>query len=535
MLDILITAILAAGSSGGVAWLLLRGKSDAAYQQGRVEVQLELAQLQGQWHSLNQQWLALQQREQHAQDTLQNLHNQYTESQQKLASLASHLQRIPELETRLQTREAQLQSQQQLAAEQGARLAASEEQGRQMERLLQERGQLQAQLAAMQQESAQLQVDKQQLQTLLEQERLQTTEKLAMLANARESLGQQFKVLANDILEEKSRRFTEQNRQNLDQLLAPVGERLQAFGKLVQDTYDKDSKERLTLEHELRKLQQLNTQLNQDAIALTNALTGSNNKAQGNWGEMVLEKVLESSGLTRNREYRVQVSDRVEQEDGSQRRYQPDVVIDLPEGKQLVIDSKVSLNAYVRYTASEDRTTQETELKAHIAALRQHIRTLSDKRYQDLYKLNTLDFVFMFIPVEPAYLLAVQQDMSLFNEAFERRIMIVGPSTLLATLRTVASIWRYEYQNQNAQEIARQGGAMYDKLASLAESLEKVGRQIGQLQDSHQQAMRQLSSGSGNLIGRAEKLRKLGAKSNKSLPGHLLTDTPAENEEETAE
>jgi DNA recombination protein RmuC len=303
----------------------------------------------------------------------------------------------------------------------------------------------------------------------------------------------------------------------------------------VQDTYDKDSKERLTLEHELRKLQQLNTQLNQDAIALTNALTGSNNKAQGNWGEMVLEKVLESSGLTRNREYRVQVSDRVEQEDGSQRRYQPDVVIDLPEGKQLVIDSKVSLNAYVRYTASEDRTTQEAELKAHIAALRQHIRTLSDKRYQDLYKLNTLDFVFMFIPVEPAYLLAVQQDMSLFNEAFERRIMIVGPSTLLATLRTVASIWRYEYQNQNAQEIARQGGAMYDKLASLAESLEKVGRQIGQLQDSHQQAMRQLSSGSGNLLGRAEKLRKLGAKSSKSLPGHLLVDTLAENEAENAE
>ena len=207
----------------------------------------------------------------------------------------------------------------------------------------------------------------------------------------------------------------------------------------------------------------------------------------------------------------------------------------MPEGKQLVIDSKVSLNAYVRYTASEDRATQEAELKAHIAALRQHIRTLSDKRYQDLYKLNTLDFVFMFIPVEPAYLLAVQQDMSLFNEAFERRIMIVGPSTLLATLRTVASIWRYEYQNQNAQEIARQGGAMYDKLASLAESLEKVGRQIGQLQDSHQQAMRQLSNGSGNLIGRAEKLRKLGAKSNKSLPSHLLKDASAEDEEESAE
>lgn len=522
MLDIVISAFLAAGASGGAVWLWLKPQRDAAYMQGRAEVELELAQLQGQWQHAREQWQQLQQREADTRLALDDTHQQLAESQQKLASLASHLQRVPDLEQRLRDKDQQLAALQQQLAGQGARLAASEEQGRQLERILQERGQLQVRLADLQQEYTQLQLDRQQLQTLLEQERQQAADKLALLGEARESLSQQFKLLASDILEEKSQRFTEQNRQHLGQLLGPMHERLQAFGKLVQDTYDKDSKERLSLEHELRRLQQLNTQLNQDAVALTNALTGGNNKTQGNWGEMVLEKVLESSGLMRDREYRVQVSDHVEQHDGSQRRYQPDVVIDLPENKQLVIDAKVSLNAYVRYTASSDPAQQDAELKAHIASLRQHIRTLADKRYQDLYKLNTLDFVFMFIPVEPAYLLAVQHDMSLFSEAFERRIMIVGPSTLLATLRTVASIWRYEYQNRNAQEIARQGGAMYDKLASLAESLDKMGRQISLLQDSHQQTLRQLSSGSGNLMGRAERLRKLGAKTSKQLPAHLL-------------
>lgn len=350
-----------------------------------------------------------------------------------------------------------------------------------------------------------------------------------MLAEAREALSNQFKALAADILEEKSKRFTEQNQQNLGALLNPLHDRIQQFGKLVQDTYDKDSKERLTLEQELRRLQELNTRLNQDAVALTNALTGSNNKAQGNWGEMVLEKVLETSGLTRDREYRVQVSDTLETEDGA-RRYQPDVVIDLPEGKHLVVDSKVSLNAYVRYAASTDEAEREAELKAHAAALRQHIRSLSEKRYQDLYKLNTVDFVFMFVPVEPAYLLAVQHDMSLFSEAFERRIMIVGPSTLLATLRTVASIWRYEYQNQNAQEIARQSGAMYDKLAGFVDNMEKLGKQLDASRDTFNNAMKQLSSGSGNLLTRAEKLRAMGIRNNKQLPRHLLDDAAADDE-----
>ncbi|WP_293762568.1 DNA recombination protein RmuC [uncultured Aquitalea sp.] len=435
-------------------------------------------------------------------------------------------QRESRLEEELRQQRQQLAEAQQQTA---AHWAARQEQGKQVEEWRQQLAQQQQRQQQLTDELTRLTGREQELQTLLAQERLQTQEKLAMLAEAREALSNQFKALAADILEEKSKRFTEQNQQNLGALLNPLHDRIQQFGKLVQDTYDKDSKERLTLEQELRRLQELNTRLNQDAVALTNALTGSNNKAQGNWGEMVLEKVLETSGLTRDREYRVQVSDTLETEDGA-RRYQPDVVIDLPEGKHLVVDSKVSLNAYVRYAASTDEAEREAELKAHAAALRQHIRSLSEKRYQDLYKLNTVDFVFMFVPVEPAYLLAVQHDMSLFSEAFERRIMIVGPSTLLATLRTVASIWRYEYQNQNAQEIARQSGAMYDKLAGFVDNMEKLGKQLDASRDTFNNAMKQLSSGSGNLLTRAEKLRAMGIRNNKQLPRHLLDDAAADDE-----
>jgi DNA recombination protein RmuC len=370
------------------------------------------------------------------------------------------------------------------------------------------------------------------LNATLRQERAQAAEKLAMLTEAREALSLQFKTLANDILEEKSQRFTTQNKENLDTLLAPLAERIQVFSKQVQDTYDKDSKERLTLEVELRRLQELNTRLNQDAEALTRALTGAHNKTQGNWGEMVLERVLESSGLQKGREYRVQVSDVLHDEEGTH-RYQPDVIIDLPEGKQLVVDSKVSLNAYTRYIKAVDEAERELELKAHCQALRNHIRSLSEKRYQDLYRLNTLDFVFMFVPVEPAYLLAVQHDMALFNEAFEKRIMVVGPSTLLATLRTVSSIWRHEYQNRNAQEIARQSGAMYDKFAGFVDTLDRLGKQLDGAHDSWQDAMKKLRDGRGNLMSSAERLRRLGIKSNKRIAPHLLGDDEEEGDAAT--
>ncbi|WP_233160554.1 DNA recombination protein RmuC [Aquitalea sp. ASV11] len=462
-----------------------------------------------------QQWLqqeaGMQARQEALQESLQQLGRQFDAQSRELNDL------------RAQLAEAQQQT--------AVHWASKQEQARQLEQTRNDWQRQGQQLQQQAQELVRLSNREQELQTMLQMERQQAAEKLALLTEAKETLSNQFKALANDILEEKSKRFAEQNQQSLGAMLVPLHERIQGFGKLVQDTYDKDSKERLSLEQELRRLQEMNTRLNQDAIALTQALTGSNNKAQGNWGEMVLEKVLETSGLSRDREYRVQVSDVLETEDGL-KRYQPDVVIDLPEGKQLVVDSKVSLNAYVRYVAASDEDTREQAIKAHVAAIRQHIRSLSEKRYQDLYRLNTVDFIFMFIPVEPAYLLAVQHDMSLFNEAFERRIMIVGPSTLLATLRTVASIWRYEYQNQNAQEIARQSGAMYDKFAGFVGNMEKLGKQLDSTREVFGDAMRQLSSGRGNLLSSAERLRKMGIKHNKQLPGHLLSDTAEEGGDE---
>lgn len=466
----------------------------------------------------------------HAIQTQQWL-QQEASLQARLDALQENLQSTRQRENELQQDNLSLRQQLSEAQQQtAAHWASRQEQSRQLEQL---RADAQLQARHLQQQAGELirlSGREQELQTQLQMERQQSAEKLALLSEAREALGNQFKALASDILEEKSRRFTEQNQQNIGAMLGPLHERIQGFGKLVQDTYDKDSKERLTLEQELRRLQEMNTRLNQDAIALTQALTGASNKTQGGWGEMVLEKVLETSGLSRDREYRVQVSDVLETEDGL-KRYQPDVVIYLPEGKQLVVDSKVSLNAYVRHVGASDDASREQALKAHVAAIRQHIRSLSEKRYQDLYSLNTVDFVFMFIPVEPAYLLAVQHDMSLFNEAFERRIMIVGPSTLLATLRTVASIWRYEYQNQNAQEIARQSGAMYDKLAGFVGNMEKLGKQLDGARDVFGDAMRQLSTGRGNLLSSAERLRKMGIKHGKQLPAHLLTDEAEEGAE----
>lgn len=297
----------------------------------------------------------------------------------------------------------------------------------------------------------------------------------------------------------------------------------------MQTTYEKEAKERLTLENELKRLQSLNSQLHTDAKALTQALTGTQNKSQGNWGEMILETVLENSGLAKGREYIVQAGGTRTEEDGSTRRLQPDVLINLPDHKQIIIDSKVSLTAYVRYTQSQNSSEAERELAAHVASIRAHIKGLSLKQYSDIEGINTLDFVFMFIPVEPAYLLALQHDHQLFQECFDKRIMLVGPSTLLATLRTVANIWRNEQQNQNALAIAEEGGRLYDKFVGFVTTLEGVGKNIEQAQNGYQAAYKQLYDGRGNLVTRAEKLRKLGVKATKQIERQLAeqAQTPA--------
>ncbi|MDO4693191.1 MAG: DNA recombination protein RmuC [Eikenella sp.] len=415
-----------------------------------------------------------------------------------------------------------------------SRAAAAAEAARQwQERAAQSEGSRQAEAqdyAVLQQELADLRLRHERLCTQIEQERLAQEEKLALLGEARQSLSSQFQHLANEILEEKSRRFSEQNREQIGLLLNPLNERISGFSQLVQNTYEKEAKERLTLENELKRLQQLNHQLHDDAQALTRALVGSRNKSQGNWGEMILEKVLESSGLVKGREYSVQSGGRHTDEDGRSRYLQPDVLVHLPENKQIIIDAKVSLTAYVRYTGAQTAEEAETALAAHLASVRQHVKTLSAKSYSGIEGLTSLDFVFMFVPVEPAYLLALQHDPELFQECFDKRIMLTGPGTLLATLRTVANLWRNEYQNQNALKIAEEGGRLYDKFVGFVSTLEGVGKNLEQAQSYYQQAFKQLSEGRGNLVNRAQKLYRLGVKTNKQLERGLAEQAEVEAE-----
>lgn len=393
-----------------------------------------------------------------------------------------------------------------------------------------EKGRLKQEYAALLEQNHALQVQNERLNTQSEKDRQAAEEKLALLADARQNLSDQFQNLANTILEEKSRRFTEQNHDHLQQLLNPLNERIHGFSELVQQTYEKEAKERLTIENELKRLQTLNTQLHHDAKALTTALTGTQNKTQGNWGEMILESVLENSGLQKGREYIVQASSVRHEADGTQRRLQPDVLINLPDNKQIVIDSKVSLTAYVRYTQSTGAEA-ERELANHVASIRAHIKSLAAKDYTDLEGVKTLDFVFMFVPVEPAYLLALQHDPNLFQECFDKRIMLTGPSTLLATLRTVANIWRNEQQNQNALAIAEAGSKLYDKFVGFVESMDGINKALGQAQSQFQTAYSRLVSGRGNLISSTEKLRKLGIKAGKQLQRDLVEKAVSETED----
>jgi DNA recombination protein RmuC len=365
-------------------------------------------------------------------------------------------------------------------------------------------------------------------ETELAAERRQSADKLATLQQsaqeAKTVLSDQFKNLANEILEEKSKRFAEQNQQNLDILLKPLQEKLTDFRKQVDETYQSEARERFALKQEVEKLAGLNLRMTDETRALTNALKGES-KTQGDWGELVLETILENSGLRKGEEYLVQDSQTIS--DGS--RLQPDVVIRLPESKHLVIDSKVSITAYTRYIQADDDSIKTAELNSHVLSIKQHIQGLSAKNYQDLYGVGSIDFVLMFIPIEPAFLAAMRHAPDIYQEALKKNIVIVCPSTLLATVRTVAHLWRQEHQNRNAQEIARQCASLYDKFVGFVEDLDKVGQRLEQAQISYADAVGKLKTGRGNLIRTAENVKKLGVKPNKSLPSKL-TDVADDDE-----
>jgi len=488
-------------ASMAITALLLNRRYQQQQQQRQQQYQLDEQQLQQQIQQQQaveqqlQQQLAWQRQEldktQQYQQQAQTLELQLTRLQERLDTQQSHTQQ--QLVDLQQTREALEQSRAQL-------------------------GQLETQLATEKEGRLQQQQN--------------ADEKLRLLEDNKAQLLKEFELLSQRVLEEKARQFSEQNKQQteqhkqgLDALLAPFKQQLEGLHKKVEDVHLHDAKDRASLRAQIGELHKLNQQITSEAQALTTALRGEQ-KVQGNWGEMVLETVLERSGLRAGEEY---VREQSHSDDSGQ-RYRPDVIINLPEGKHIVVDSKVSLNAYTDSINADTDDQRQAALKRHVDSVRAHIKGLSEKAYQQLEGLNSPDFVFLFMPVEPAFMAAFQQDEQLFNDAFERRIVVVTPTTLLATLRTVASLWAIERRNRNTEKIADQARLVYEKVVSLVDYMEKLGKQINTVQGTYEDAWKSLKHGRGNLLSRADNFQKLGVRVKKELARNLVEEANAEDE-----
>jgi DNA recombination protein RmuC len=356
------------------------------------------------------------------------------------------------------------------------------------------------------------------------------TEQKKDMQDLQKRFKEEFENLANRILEKNTKKFTQKHQENMDQLLKPLGKKMEAFKKKVEETYEKEARQNTSLKEQIKQMAELNREMTDEAKNLTKALKGDS-KTQGSWGEVILQRILEKSGLTEGREYEVEEHHTL----NNRRRLRPDVVVYLPDQKRIVIDSKVSLTAYERFISGSEEKKQNEALKKHVFSIRNHVKKLSQKNYQQLHGEQSPDFVLLFVPIESAFGAALQYDSSLYYEAFEQNIVIVSPSTLLATLATIDGVWKQEYQSKNAQEIAERGGRLYDKFVNFVESLQKVGERIQQSQQEYDMAMKQLTTGQGNVVRQVEMLKELGAKSSKKLPEELakkqqeeLTDYNAE-------
>ena len=387
-----------------------------------------------------------------------------------------------------------------------------------------------AQVAELTTELAHLEAIRRELLTsngVLEQrlvgQQAQYEAQLKLLQEAKQSLSQEFENLANRIFEDKQAKFTVQNKEALEITLSPLRRDIGDFRKQVESAYDKETADRNKLVGQLSELQKQTMQVSADAVSLANALR-RDNKAQGNWGEFILEKLLEDSGLSKGREYDTQVA----LKDESGKRRNPDVIIHLPEGRDIVIDAKVSLVDYERYFHADTDELKQQCLRQHLNSLRAHIKGLSHKDYENLDGVNSLDFVLIFIPVEAAFMVALDQDPEMMRDAYDRGIILVSPSTLMVTLRTIKNLWRYADQNRNAQLIADKAGGLYDQFVLYIEALDEVGKHINKSQEAWDSARKRLSTGKGNLIRRTEELKKLGAKAKKSLPDDLELEDSAQ-------
>ena len=350
------------------------------------------------------------------------------------------------------------------------------------------------------------------LKTRLEETRNAAHERQTILEQSEQRLTTQFENLANRIFEHSGKKIEQQNKQSLNFLLSPLKEQLESFKKQVQDSFGEEAKERHTLTHEIRNLQQLNQQMTKEATNLTNALKG-NNKIQGNWGEFILSQILDNSGLRLGYEYDTQVNLTNE----NNQRLQPDVIVHLPQGGDVVIDSKVTLVAYERYFNNDEEIVKTKALSDHLTAVRNHLKQLSQKDYHKLIGINSLDYILMFIPVEPAFLCAIDSDPSLINDALKNNIMIVSPTTLLVALRTIHNLWRYEHQNRNAELIADKASKLYDKVRGFVEDMETLGSTLDKAQQTYQNSLNKLSKGRGNIIGQIERFRELGVEVKKPI------------------
>ncbi|MCW8333173.1 DNA recombination protein RmuC [Vibrio paucivorans] len=409
------------------------------------------------------------------------------------------------------------------------KLMAVMEKLRYFEAVKQERQQYADDLNQIREHKSQLEAQLREQEARHEQENKANLEKLQLLEQAEERLKQQFEHLANQLFETKTAKVDQQNKQSLEGLLSPLKEQLEGFKKQVNDSFSQEAKERHTLVHELKNLQRLNEQMTKEAVNLTQALKGDN-KQQGNWGEVVLARVLAESGLREGHEYQTQVS--LQNEAG--KRYQPDVIVHLPHDKQVVVDSKMALVVFERYFNAETDQAKERALADHLVALRAHIKGLSQKDYHQLKGIQSLDYVLMFIPVEPAFQVAIQADPSLVKDAMEQNIILVSPTTLLVALRTIDNLWRNERQNQNAQHIADKASKLYDKLRLFVDDMESLGGALDKANQNYQGAMNKLATGRGNVIRQAESFKQLGVEVKRPI-SHSLVELAGHDEEESLE
>jgi DNA recombination protein RmuC len=519
----ILWGVLGIAVGAAISWVLGRARQRDAVSSAAATALQASTQLQIELSSAKERASRVPDIERNLATSLQALNT----ANERKAALESEIQRIPDLEKRRALAVEELDEVSRSSAdlrERVGRLAAELTADRDtLAALRVDFHDTKSRYERKADEAASLAIELAELRNTLDSERTASQEKLALLMDAKQALVDQFKNLANDILEEKSKRFTEQNQTNLGALLDPLKLRIAEFQTKIEDTYIKEGKDRTALGEQVRQLMELNQHLSEDAKNLTRALRGSS-KTQGSWGELVLERVLEGSGLRKGEEYVVQSSHT--REDGT--RALPDVIVHLPEGRSLVIDSKVSLVAYEEFAITESDLERAAAGKRHIESVKGHIKGLSEKNYQTLYNLKSLDFVLLFVPIEPAFMLAVTSDRDLFMDAWNRNVLLVSPSTLLFVVRTVAHLWRQEAQSKNAQEIAKRGADLYDKFVGFIDDLTALGTRLRQAQTEYDGAFAKLTTGRMHLVGQAEKLRDLGVKPTKSLPPGLIDSTMEE-------